>query len=351
MSSVSAAVSVGGSAPIQTDILDHIVFLSPPGTLSSTIQKFTELGFNVLKGGKHADNLTSNALIILSSKVYIELIAFDHPLDSPNYPPNSPERQKRENHRWAHTRVEEGWIDFANLGTDEGVWKVVNERFGGGGADDGNGGKGGGKGGEGGGLYAEPVDGGRVTTEGKVLKWRVTPPVISPDEIGRIKKVELPFFCEDITPREWRVPASEENVTHPSKVLAVSHLRYIASEETFDSTLVKFTAIIGTPPSLSSSSSSSSSEFQNQTEAQTETQPDSESQKSKATKEAKEASWSLNSPLFHEYGTTLHLSTPRTPAEEKRATGLYEVGFWTEGGEEERVVEGGSYRISWKGIT
>lgn len=219
-------------------------------------------------------------------------------------------------------------------------------------------------------MYAEPVDGGRVTTEGKVLKWRVTPPVITPDEIGRIKKVELPFFCEDITPREWRVrppsppplpilvilmrcgqvPASEENVTHPSKVLAVSHLRYIASEETFDSTLEKFTAIIGTPPSLTSSPSSSSSESQNQPESQTETQSDPSSQSQKS----KEATWSLNSPLFHEYGTTLHLSTPRTPSEVARATGLFEVGFWTEkteGGEEEKVVEGGSYRISWKGIT
>ncbi|KZT32737.1 hypothetical protein SISSUDRAFT_993798 [Sistotremastrum suecicum HHB10207 ss-3] len=351
-------MSSSTSAPIQTDILDHIVFLSPPGTLSSTIQKFTDLGFNVLKGGSHADNLTSNALIILSSKVYIELIAFDHPLDPPSppspdspphphYPPGSDERKARENHRWAHTRVSEGWIDFANLGTDEGVWKVVNERFGGGdGDDDGNGGKGGGEGGEGGGLYAAPVEGGRVTTEGKVLKWRVTPPVVSEDEVGKIKKVELPFFCEDITPREWRVPASEENVTHPSKVLAVSHLRYMASEETFESTLSKFTAIIGTPPSLSSSPSPSSPESQNQN--QTESQTEAESQKSK---EAKEASWSLNSPLFHEYGTTLHLSTPHTPAEVARATGLWEVGFWTEGGEEEKVVETGSYKISWKSIT
>ncbi|KAK7464143.1 hypothetical protein VKT23_006308 [Stygiomarasmius scandens] len=64
---------------------------------------------SVLPGGQHADGLTENALIILADGIYLELISFIHP---PEFygPPQSPERQRRDNHWWAHKTP--GWIDF-----------------------------------------------------------------------------------------------------------------------------------------------------------------------------------------------------------------------------------------------
>ena len=47
--------------------------------------------------------------------------------------------------------------------------------------------------------YLEEVEGGRERPDGKVLKWVITTPA-EKHESGTV-----PFFCGDITPREWRV--------------------------------------------------------------------------------------------------------------------------------------------------
>ena len=119
----------------------------------------------------HADGLTYNALVVLPDGVYLELIAFVH-ADPP--PPAS--------HRWGSAAP--GWIDFAHLGLTPDVSRVINERA----AAD-----------KSGVAYEAEVDGGRETPQGRTLKWRITAPEPT-HGIGR-----LPFFCGDVTPREWRV--------------------------------------------------------------------------------------------------------------------------------------------------
>ena len=59
--------------------------------------------------------------------------------------------------------------------------------------------------------YAEPKEGGRVRPDGVKLKWRVTFP-------HGVDRGNVNFWCEDVTPRDRRVPATEENTTHPSGV-------------------------------------------------------------------------------------------------------------------------------------
>ncbi|EEB95707.1 hypothetical protein MPER_05280, partial [Moniliophthora perniciosa FA553] len=51
------------SESTSTNILDHIVHLTPPGSVEETARQFRDLGFNVLPGGRHADGLTENALV------------------------------------------------------------------------------------------------------------------------------------------------------------------------------------------------------------------------------------------------------------------------------------------------
>jgi len=57
-----------------TRILDHIVHLTPPGTLPQAVQQFRGLGFTVFEGGQHADGLTANALIVRHSRVHTALV-------------------------------------------------------------------------------------------------------------------------------------------------------------------------------------------------------------------------------------------------------------------------------------
>lgn len=51
-------------------------------------------------------------------------------------------------------------------------------------------------------IYDAPIHGGRTTKEGKKLRWAVAFPLV--DE-NRERRGVLPFFCGDITPRDWRV--------------------------------------------------------------------------------------------------------------------------------------------------
>jgi hypothetical protein len=67
--------------------------------------------------------------------------------------------------------------------------------------------------------FSEPREGGRKTSEGKELKWRVTFPTEKPR--GR-----LPFVCDDLTPREWRVPAAPEK--HDNGALAIKSITVLS---------------------------------------------------------------------------------------------------------------------------
>lgn len=99
------------------------------------------------------------------------------------YPKGSPERHARENHRWANTKL--GWIEWAHgdLSPESSVlYQVINSR-----APSGKD------------LYHPPVPGGRTRADGVVLKWTVTPSVAGQGS-GNI-----PFFCQDLTPRRLRV--------------------------------------------------------------------------------------------------------------------------------------------------
>lgn len=146
----------------------------------------------------HADGLTENALIvcfaipftglvshtscqILSDGAYIELLAFVHPVE--HYPPGSPEREKRESHMWA--RKSPGWIDFANLGTSTTLHEIINTRAEREGTQI---------------RYLPERPGGRETPAGKVLQW-----IITSVDLETSTDPIFPFFCGDVTPREWRV--------------------------------------------------------------------------------------------------------------------------------------------------
>ncbi|KDQ59694.1 hypothetical protein JAAARDRAFT_33271 [Jaapia argillacea MUCL 33604] len=257
-----------------TKILDHIVHLTPPGSLEATSAQWRELGFKVIPGGKHAGGFTANALVILQDGAYIELIYFTHPLSY--YPPGSPERKARETHYWASKAP--GWIDFAFLGTSPTLSEVINERA----EREGSGVK-----------YLSEQEGGRERPDGKVLKWLITAPAPE-DARGR-----WPFFCGDVSPREWRVPVDPpSNAEHPCKALGLAHVRLLAEEQGFSILSNQVTSIIGARPIESSAS---------------------------------EAKWVLDSPNISSSPPYLILSKAKTEVEldylRTGGAGIYEVGF------------------------
>lgn len=183
-------------------ILDHIVILVPHNLLLN-LPPWLDDAFTILKGGKHADGVTENKLILFQDGVYIELIAF-----VPG------KEQERQTHKWGHRR-QGHIIDWANtLLANEEDLTTIRSRVEAAGA---------------GVKFSDPEDGGRVRPDGKELKWVTSAPVIYDD--GSSSKLndfvggEAPFWCLDRTPREFRVPYQvEENVKHPCGALGVAGL-------------------------------------------------------------------------------------------------------------------------------
>ncbi|KAJ3719943.1 glyoxalase-like domain-containing protein [Lentinula raphanica] len=213
-----------------TKCLDHIIYLSPPGTVKENAEEFRKLGFNVLPGGQHADALTENSLIILGDGVYLELISFVKPVDA--YPSGSPERIARENHPWALKAP--GWIDYSFLGIySEAIHinSIINSRAKQGGDDD---------------LYGPEIPGGRKRPDGQILKWVLTPPR-RPDE-GIERRLPLPFFCADVTPRDLRVPSNDHTIIeHPCTAEGIAHVRFEVPSGRWDELSRNLGYIIGDP--------------------------------------------------------------------------------------------------------
>ncbi|SAM85863.1 uncharacterized protein UBRO_07213 [Ustilago bromivora] len=229
--------------------LDHLILLvNDPLTASSqresaierSILIFSELGFQVVRGGTHADGLTSNALIVFPDGVYIELIQFE-----PAPAPGSGEKQhdfesRRKQHWWYNTRP--GWIDWCLLdGISDGAIESINEnarrlresaeqelqskqegkgetkvvapRL----------------------LYQIPQEGGRRTMSGDDIKWKVTfpsPPSLSPSSkllVGNIRS-HVPFWCADLTPRHLRVPMRYAH--HENHSPGIAEITLIYSQDT-----------------------------------------------------------------------------------------------------------------------
>jgi len=177
--------------------LDHLVILV--GDLERTIVDYEALGFNVQRGGTHADGATHNALIGFADGSYLELIAFRKPAPT---------------HRWAaaNARGIEGFVDFALLPPTVGTVVDAARRRG---LD-----------------YAGPLEGGRVRPDGKRLNWQIgTPP--TPD---------LPFLCGDITPRALRVREGAVRV-HANGVLGVATITVAVADLT--ASLGRYRALLG----------------------------------------------------------------------------------------------------------
>ncbi|KAI0355109.1 hypothetical protein OH77DRAFT_1455164 [Trametes cingulata] len=210
------------NSEVSTKILDHIVHLTPPGTLEESVKEFRALGFTVVPGGTHADGLTANALIVFTDRTYLELLHFTR---APS--PSS-------THPWAQKHP--GWIDYAFLGNagTPSIADTINAR-----AD---------RDGVEGARYAKEARGGRKRADGRVLEW-----LISASE-GDGVRGRLPFFCGDLTPRAWRVPLEpRSNAEHRNTATGLTHVKLLAPPDSLTTYAQQLTAVLGVPPVASTS--------------------------------------------------------------------------------------------------
>ncbi|KAF2427672.1 hypothetical protein EJ08DRAFT_680818 [Tothia fuscella] len=175
--------------------LDHIIILVPYSLLSNP-SAFSS-AFTIYPGGRHADNLTENVLILLKDDVYLELIAFTPGSES-----------KRKNHWWGN-KTEGMIIDWALTSSDVRDVEIVNDK-----------------------LtpelrYSKPVAGGRTRPDGTDVKWKVTFPSTE------VVRGALPFWCHDVTPRENRVPlkGSAKYTDHPSRAVGIKSITLAAPSD------------------------------------------------------------------------------------------------------------------------
>lgn len=190
--------------PEAAAILDHIVILVPHSTLLNLPTWLTD-AFAISPGGRHADGVTENKLILFSDGVYLELIAF--------VPGKEAERAR---HRWGDRR-EGTIIDWANTLHAEEDLDIVRDRV----KKDGSGFE-----------YGEAVEGGRTRPDGVELKWVTSSPTISGAGPGDFAGGELPFWCIDRTPRELRVPykTAPEATSHPCGALGVMGVTVLVAD-------------------------------------------------------------------------------------------------------------------------
>jgi catechol 2,3-dioxygenase-like lactoylglutathione lyase family enzyme len=176
--------------------VDHAVIVTDD--LDRSIATWRELGFTVEPGGTHPRG-SVNALISFADGAYIEIIAFPVP---------------QEDFFWWRVLQKdgEGPIDLALLPEDlDGVLARAEKA----------------------GLgYEPPQDGGRKRPDGETLVWRTARPA----------RTDLPFFCSDVTPRSFRVPAAPR---HPNGATGISAISLAVHD--VDGSSQRWAALTGQP--------------------------------------------------------------------------------------------------------
>ncbi|EXF82622.1 glyoxalase [Colletotrichum fioriniae PJ7] len=191
-------------------LLDHIVILVPHQVLAS-LPTWLSTEFTILTGGRHADGLTENKLVIFADGTYLEIISFVAGIS----------REDRLKHKWG-PKPDGTIIDWAYSLKDESGFAEIQKRV---------------HAAQSLAVYEDPVPGGRIRPDGEELKWAVALPDSAAGAgagAGKVERGELPFWCFDRTPRKLRVPDHvPENVKHPNGSLGVHSVSLEVSSQEF----------------------------------------------------------------------------------------------------------------------
>lgn len=169
-----------------TLILDHI--LIGVHNLEQAIRDYRELGFTVTRPQGNVNSPTESALILFIDGTYLELIAKTGQKPIPGAIDFS-----------SQLSIKEGMVGFA-LRTDD--MEGDSKKF------------------ETSGFRVGPVKVCEIQREdGRVVQWKV---MLLDDGVS-------PLLIQDITPREWRIPADRSFTTHANRALGLRAIEIVIS--------------------------------------------------------------------------------------------------------------------------
>lgn len=187
-------------------VLDHIIVAVD--NLEQAISDYSDLGFMVTTGGKHASGTTENAIIPFSDGTYIELIALTG--DAPN--------DTSDEDLSSFFNNGEGSTGYA-LYTDDLDADIEDMR-------------------KRGVLVSDIQHGSRAMEDGRVIQWRV----------AHVDNRIFPLFLQDETPRRWRVPEGERITRHDNGVKGLAQVIFIIDD--LHTGIARYRAILGVPPQV-----------------------------------------------------------------------------------------------------
>jgi catechol 2,3-dioxygenase-like lactoylglutathione lyase family enzyme len=157
--------------------LDHVVIAV--NDLNRAVEDYKALGFTVIRGGVHVNRATHNALVVFSDGTYIELLARTGEEPIPNLVDFS-----------SMMDIGEGLAGFALYCDDiEGEVKRLKDS----------------------GFKVAEIAHGSREKDGRVVQWK----------LALIDDGFAPFLIQDITPREWRVPTTDDLITHANHAVGI----------------------------------------------------------------------------------------------------------------------------------
>jgi len=179
---------------------DHLVVAVP--ALSEAVAVAEAAGFTVLRGGRHAELPTENALIVFADGGYVELLAARSAMAravarrlvrGPEWRTWQP-RMDAIGRRFLPHLARTGVCDFVFRASGlADIAAAAHTR----------------------GLASEgPLAMGRERPDGRRLAWELLLP----------ETLELPILIDDTTPREWRVPQDPSAVQHANGATGVGEV-------------------------------------------------------------------------------------------------------------------------------
>lgn len=183
--------------------LDHVIV--SVYDLDQATADFRDLGFNVVYGGRHGDNITHNALICFRDGSYIEIIALTGEGGTPG----------TDSLGSVITRGE-GIIGFALRADDlsEQADRINTSGF----------------------TVLNQIPGERVRQDGQHVMWTM----MNTREFGF-----APFFIEDVTPHNLRVPDDDETTRHDNTAFGVAGITLVSPDPAADA--ARFERLLGIP--------------------------------------------------------------------------------------------------------
>ncbi|HVR75572.1 MAG TPA: VOC family protein [Planctomycetota bacterium] len=181
---------------------DHAVLVVED--LARASRDFESLGFTVVPGGEHPSFGSRNALIAFSDGAYLELLAFD----------GTPRREFAPGlERIALWRERRGGLaDFAvlPLRIEEDIARAEARGL----------------------AVAGPFAGGRLRPDGRQVAW----------QLGLPQGFDVPFLCEDVTPRHLRVP-DDARSEHPNGASGIRRILVLVRD--LKTSLSRYGALLG----------------------------------------------------------------------------------------------------------